>query len=106
MYYELIVIVEYFIFSFIFMIFYGIFQVNILITDVNDNSFQFQISSFQILVWEDEDFFIILYMVYVIDLDSGSNGVIFYSMVGDSFNIFKLNSILGEIILFRFFDYE
>lgn len=57
-------------------------------------------------MWEDEDFFIILYTVYVIDLDSGSNGVIFYSMVGDSFNIFKINIILGEIILFRFFDYE
>lgn len=57
-------------------------------------------------MWEDEDFFILLYTVYVIDLDSGSNGVIFYSMVGDSFNIFKFNSILGEIILLRFFDYE
>ncbi|XP_062598426.1 protein dachsous-like [Saccostrea cucullata] len=85
---------------------FGTAQVNITVSDVNDNSPQFQTNSLQIPVWEDEDLSTTLYTAHATDPDSGENGTVFYSLQGDSSNTFRINPTSGEITLQKALDYE
>ena len=80
-------------------------QVNISVTDVNDNAPQFSVSQMEIPVSEDTPLSSTIYVVDARDADSGDNGRVRYSLANSS-NLFVINSQSGCIKLRRKLDYE
>ena len=80
-------------------------QVNISVTDVNDNAPQFSVSQMEIPVSEDTPLSSTIYVVDARDSDSGDNGRVRYSLANSS-NLFIINSQSGCIKLRRKLDYE
>lgn len=85
---------------------YGTSQVNITITDVNDNAPQFLGSNLSISVREDKTTISPFYSVVAKDLDSGLNGEIVYTLVNDKSGLFWIDRDRGDLHIRRKLDYE
>jgi protocadherin-16/23 len=84
---------------------YGNAQVNITISDINDNIPQFAVPTVEIPVKEDMSLGSMIYAVHAVDADSGDNGRVRYS-IQDPSDIFSVNPETGEINLKRKLDHE
>ena len=82
-----------------------ILQVNISVTDTNDNSPQFSVSHVTIPVSEDTPLSATIYIVDAHDADSADNGRVHYALNNPS-NLFTIDSQSGCIKLKRSLDYE
>jgi protocadherin-16/23 len=81
-------------------------QVNVSVLDVNDNKPQFAVSRITIPVKENVSPSVAIYQVYAIDKDSGDNGKVRYQLKQNPDNVFKINSVTGEITVQKVMDYE
>ena len=82
-----------------------LFQVNISITDVNDNAPNFAVDSIEIPVKEDTSLDSNIYMIHAEDKDSGRNGVVRY-LLNDPSDTFRINAQSGVIRLEKSLDHE
>ncbi|KAL5011978.1 hypothetical protein ScPMuIL_010529 [Solemya velum] len=85
---------------------YGTTQVNITITDVNDNAPTFNYHHLEISVKEDTTTTEKIFIVQATDKDSGLNGTIHYSIENDPGSLFNIDSITGNVYLTKQLDYE
>lgn len=79
---------------------------NVTISDVNDNAPIFSAASLEISVKEDTDATVTIYAVEATDKDSGKFGNVRYRLLVNPFNIFRIDTITGEIRLYGELDYE
>uniref|UniRef100_G1MRD4 Cadherin domain-containing protein n=1 Tax=Meleagris gallopavo TaxID=9103 RepID=G1MRD4_MELGA len=77
----------------------------IVILDVNDNSPSF-ISSPLCYVMEDADVGTAILDLFASDRDDGPNGKVTYSLIGDTFGAFAINSVTGSIVTTKELDRE
>ncbi|KAK3100154.1 hypothetical protein FSP39_015442 [Pinctada imbricata] len=85
---------------------FGTAQVNITITDINDNAPVFTSPQLQITVKEDESLATTLYPAKATDADSGQNSLIRYSLLENPQSLFQINAVTGELMLQSHLDYE
>ncbi|XP_067838374.1 protocadherin-23 [Heptranchias perlo] len=80
---------------------YSSTQVNITITDVNDNTPTFYQESEIITISKNTLPGTVIYIVHADDKDSGSNGIVVYSLQNDHEQIFTIDPIHGTLYLNR-----
>ncbi|XP_066154165.1 protein dachsous [Euwallacea fornicatus] len=85
---------------------YGHTQVNIEITDVNDNSPEFESPIVRISIPENTEVGVPLYAAHATDKDSGPNGVVTYKLGNVGSELFKIDPKQGHLTLTRRLDYE
>ncbi|CAI9725797.1 protein dachsous-like [Octopus vulgaris] len=85
---------------------FGTTQVNITITDINDNAPRFIASNLTISVREDKSTTQPFYTVLAHDLDSDLNGQITYRLYNDMNGLFWVDSKQGHLWIRRELDYE
>lgn len=84
-----------------------LFQVNIVIDDVNDNAPEFESMTVRISVPENVELGSPLYEAHARDRDSGENSIVRYKLVGSSSaGLFAIDARLGHLTLLRHLDYE
>lgn len=81
-------------------------QVDIRVTDVNDNRPHFEMQQVSIWVPENAKIGSVIYALHARDADSGLNGQVVYSWIQGPQEIFKLDSTSGRITLQKSLDYE
>lgn len=84
--------------------------IDVIVTDVNDNSPQFERTTYDIEVAEDTPANTTLVRVKASDPDEGASGAVRYVFAQRTFlqhmDQFFLNPATGELVLKRLFDYE
>ena len=83
-----------------------VLQVNITITDVNDNDPVFGVDEQVIVVREDHDVTSAIYTAQASDRDSGLNGVVTYTLDDATSDVFSVNAQSGQLMLQSALDYE
>lgn len=81
-------------------------QVDIKITDVNDNRPMFEMQQVSIWVPENAKVGSVIYALHARDRDSGMNGQVIYSWIQGPTEVFKLDSTSGRITLQKGLDFE
>lgn len=81
-------------------------QVDIKITDVNDNRPHFEMQQVSIWVPENAKVGSLIYALHARDLDSGLNGQVVYSWIQGPSDLFHLDGNSGRITLHKGLDYE
>lgn len=81
-------------------------QVDIRITDVNDNRPHFEMQQVSIWVPENAKVGSLIYALHARDRDSGNNGQVVYSWIQGPTDVFKLDANSGRITLHRGLDFE
>ncbi|XP_053314421.1 protocadherin-23 [Spea bombifrons] len=74
-------------------------QVNISVTDVNDNSPHFPVENERIRIYQNSLHGTVLYIAQAKDPDSGHNGLISYSIAGEKQDMFSIHPSLGILYL-------
>ncbi|CAH1803297.1 unnamed protein product, partial [Owenia fusiformis] len=85
---------------------YGNAQVNISITDTNDNAPEFTVNYIEIQVREDVSTSAAIYTIQATDKDSGVNAKVRYQLKTNPESVFKIDQLTGKIGLNRGLDYE
>lgn len=80
-------------------------EINIKITDINDNRPKCDQKLFELAVSENQPLFTFVGSVSASDMDSGMNGMVVYRLL-DQADKFQLNSISGSVTTLRVFDRE
>ena len=80
-------------------------NINIIVTDINDNSPQFERSLYETFFSEDNTVDTSVITVTATDEDIGRNAVLTYSIVTNS-SYFQIDSMNGTVFNIRMFDYE
>ncbi|CAF0838178.1 unnamed protein product [Brachionus calyciflorus] len=81
-------------------------KINIILTDVNDNSPQFEQLIYKFKIYENELSSAVIGQAKAVDLDEGLNSKIKYSLMNNPGDYFTLNEDNGELSLKKWFDYE
>ena len=89
----------------------GMLEISIVVTDINDNSPQFEQSAYHVIVEEDVEMGQSLLNVSAFDADEGVNGKVVYGFAKQTLSsvagsIFQINSATGEIVIRKGLDYE
>ena len=79
-------------------------DVEIIVTDVNDNAPMFQQSSYTVYIPDDHPVGSALLRVQAEDPDEGSNGIVTYGLLSAPFAFFSISEITGEISLISELD--
>ncbi|XP_054282044.1 fat-like cadherin-related tumor suppressor homolog [Macrosteles quadrilineatus] len=81
-------------------------SVNVTVLDVNDNTPMFKVNRWSVQIREDIEVGQIVLKLEAIDIDSGSNGMIRYSLDTDSMQQFAIDSFNGILMVLSSLDRE
>ncbi|ELT98229.1 hypothetical protein CAPTEDRAFT_218800 [Capitella teleta] len=84
----------------------SVFNLTVLISDINDHAPRFQESSFNVSIKENNQPMAFITRTYALDPDAGNNGSITYMIQGDREGRFRIDPVTGVITAAQVFDRE